>query len=159
MRESNEGARNLIVEVVDNRSLAPAIIERIRQEWPSASGASEMVERRICGDYQRQAFPATLAAVESGTLRGFVVLIHHDNSAAQGRPHWIDAVFVEPAFRRKGLALELIAAAEQRAKALGATSLFALTDVPALYAKAGWAVEETLFGEISGFVMKRDLET
>lgn len=69
---------------------------------------------------------------------GFVSLTLYEKGIEQGRPHWIDALYIEPAYRRRGLALKLIQAAEIRGGILGISEIFALTEIPGLYHKAGW---------------------
>ena len=51
---------------------------------------------------------------------------------------WINALFVPPIHRRKGIASQLIQAAEAEAVRLREAELYALTDLPALYEKLGW---------------------
>ena len=51
---------------------------------------------------------------------------------------WVNAVFVAPAYRGRGLASQLIRAAEDAARELRLSRLFALTELPDLYVKLGW---------------------
>ena len=51
---------------------------------------------------------------------------------------WINALFVPPKHRRKGIASHLIQAAEAEAVRLREGEVYALTDIPALYEKLGW---------------------
>ena len=53
---------------------------------------------------------------------------------------WINAVLVLPAYRKHGVASQLICLAEQNASRFGEQNLFVLSEFPLLYQKLGWSV-------------------
>lgn len=53
---------------------------------------------------------------------------------------WINALLVVPQYRRRGLASHLIDLAHTRARDLGVSTLFVLTEYPDLYRHNGWQV-------------------
>jgi len=126
-----------IVELLDRPEFIPIVVRWIRTEWPDSRN-DRAVEERLCGSRQRGILPLALVAIEGATPVGFLSLTLYEKGIEQGRPHWIDALYVEPAFRGRGLALELIQAAEKQGTRLEIPELFALTEIPGLYHKAGW---------------------
>lgn len=129
-----------IVELLDHPKLIPTVIGWIRQEWPD-SRDDVAIEARLCGSRRRGTLPMALVAISGNEPIGFVSLTLYEKGIEQGRPHWIDALFVEPPHRRHGLAQRLLRAAEEKAATLEITELFALTEIPGLY--RGWhSVEE-----------------
>jgi GNAT superfamily N-acetyltransferase len=126
-----------IVDLLDRPEFIPIVVKWIRAEWPD-SRDDRAVEERLCGARQRGTLPLALVAVSSSTPVGFVSLTLYEKGIEQGRPHWIDALYVEPAHRGRGLALELLEAAERAGGVLGISELFALTEIPELYHRAGW---------------------
>jgi len=68
---------------------------------------------------------------------------------------WVNAVLVAPAYRRQGLASRLIQTAERAAKDAQVSCLFALTELPGLYAKLGWSAASSQGGD---YVMMKGIE-
>lgn len=131
-----------IVELLDHPEFIPAVIGWIREEWPD-SRDDGAIEERLCGSRRPGSLPVALVAISGNEPIGFVSLTLYEKGIEQGRPHWIDALFVAPPHRRHGLAQRLLRAAEEKAATLEITELFALTEIPGLYHKCGWhSVEE-----------------
>jgi len=124
-------------DLAERPEKVPTVVRWIRETWPDARTDAAIAER-IWGQGEPGKLPCTLLAESNGESIGFVSLVLFQKGISQGRPHWIDALYVEPEYRRFGLALRLIERAEQRARELGLERLFALTDIPGLYLKAGW---------------------
>ena len=143
-----EGTR--IAELLDFPEFIPTVVHWFRQEWPD-SRDDAAIEERLCGSHernpliiaQRNILPVTLVAIHGSAPVGFVSLIQYEKGIEQGRPHWIDALYVEPSQRGKGLARQLLLGAEAKGAELNIAELFALTEIPQLYFKCGWrGVEE-----------------
>jgi GNAT superfamily N-acetyltransferase len=82
--------------------------------------------------------PRPLVAIsDEGTLGGLAFAIFRA-PGTESPGIWINALFVAPNHRRKGIATLLIRAAEGEAERLGERELYALTDIPELYEKLGW---------------------
>jgi GNAT superfamily N-acetyltransferase len=126
-----------IVELSDCPEFIPTVIRWIRQEWPD-SRDNRAIEERLCGSGKRNALPMALVAVYGGVPIGFVSVTLYEKGIEEGRPHWIDGLYVEPAYRGQGLASRLLEKAESMSAHLGITELFALTEIPGLYHKCGW---------------------
>ena len=63
--------------------------------------------------------PTAFVAHDGGTYVGSVLLIENDLKVRPQYAPWIAALWVEPAFRRRGVAEELIDAARSEAKRFG----------------------------------------
>ena len=146
-----------IVDLLDSPEFIPAVVRWIRQEWPD-SREDSAIEERLCGTRQRGTLPLALVAVRGSTPIGFVSLTLYEKGIEQGRPHWIDALYIEPAYRGHGIARQLLHAAEEKSIVLGLTELFALTEIPGLYHKCGWhSIEEITTPTGRDFIVARRL--
>jgi GNAT superfamily N-acetyltransferase len=146
-----------IVELLDRPEVIPTVVRWIRQEWPDSRDDSA-IEERLCGSRRRDMLPLALVAVTGSTPIGFVSLTLYEKGIEQGRPHWIDALYVEPPHRGQGIAGQLLHAAAEKSVVLGLTELFALTEIPGLYHKCGWhSVEEITTPTGLDFIVARRL--
>lgn len=81
---------------------------------------------------------------------GMVLLIDCDlDSHAHLRP-WVAGVYVDPAWRGKGVAAALVGAAEACARRDGHARAYLYTAIPDLYARLGWTAREALLGDRTG---------
>jgi predicted N-acetyltransferase YhbS len=126
-----------IVELIDRPNLIPTIVSWVQREWPKNRN-DESVEHRICGAREREKLPSALIALSGNLPIGFISLVYYEKGVEVGRPHWIDAVYVEPSHRGQGVACELLREAERKAASMGIERLFALTEIPDFYKKSGW---------------------
>jgi GNAT superfamily N-acetyltransferase len=146
-----------IVELLDHPEFIPAVIGWIRQEWPD-SRDDDAIEERLCGSRHGGTLPVALVAISDNEPIGFVSLTLYEKGIEQGRPHWIDALYVEPLRRGQGLAQRLLRAVEEKAAPLRITELFALTEIPGLYHKCGWrSVEEIVTPQGRDFIVSKSL--
>ncbi|MBI1860101.1 MAG: GNAT family N-acetyltransferase [Deltaproteobacteria bacterium] len=126
-------------------------------EWPEPKRSREDVIVRIFGAGKEDQLPQTLVLHEEAGPIGYSTILLYEKGRSSGQIHWIDAVYVKPEKRKRGLWTKLILAAEGKAKALGASEVFALTDIPILYQKLSWTICETRTGTASGSVMSKKL--
>ena len=89
------------------------------------------------------ALPVPLLALRDEELVGGLVFSSFRRPRTTEIALWVNAVFVAPAFRRRGIASKLIEAAEPEAIRHGHRRLFALSDLPDLYEKLDWHLIET----------------
>lgn len=82
--------------------------------------------------------PPPLLATEGRELFGGLMFSSFHKPGGEELGLWINALFVAPEHRRKGIASQLILAAQVEAARTGERELFALTDIPTLYVKLGW---------------------
>jgi GNAT superfamily N-acetyltransferase len=89
-------------------------------------------------DLADSAAPRPLIAIEDDVTLGGLAFSIFQCPVAESLGLWINALYVHPNHRRKGVASQLIRAAECEAGRLGERGLYALTDIPDLYEKLGW---------------------
>ena len=133
------------------------IVDWNLKEWPKPDRSRGDVKARIFGSGTEDQLPQTLVLEENDEAIGYATMILYEKGRPMGQLHWIDAVFIKPEKRKKGLASQLIVAAEKKAATLGILELFALTDIPLLYQKLGWALCETRVENVAGTIVCRKL--
>ena len=79
-----------------------------------------------------------LVAIADIELLGGLAFASFQAPGAESVGLWINAIFVAPKHRQKGVASQLIRAAEVEAIRLGERELYALTDIPELYERLDW---------------------
>ncbi|MEX2470171.1 MAG: GNAT family N-acetyltransferase [Pseudohongiellaceae bacterium] len=85
--------------------------------------------------------PPPLLALARDELVGGISFTWYPAPETSELALWINTVYVRDAYRRKGIALQLIEAAERIVLAeFNATELLVYTNVPGLYAKNGWEI-------------------
>ena len=132
-----------IYNVINKPTLVQTVLEWHKREWPKPNVGVDSIKKRIIGTSDSQ-LPVTLVAVDGTEAVGFVSMIFHAESEEKGRPHWIDAVYVELSHRNKGVASLLIRAIQQAAIGMKIEQLHALTEIPILYEKNGWGIAERI---------------
>ena len=131
-----------IVELCNRPTYLGTIIDWNLKAWPKPDRNQDEVKLRIFGKGIGNQLPQTLILEEKDEPIGYSTLIYYEKGLLTGRLHWIDAVYVKPERRKKGLGSKLIRAAEKKAGELNISELFALTDLPVLYHKLGWSTVE-----------------
>lgn len=96
-----------------------------------------------------------LVALVEGEPAGMVLLIDCDLESHAHLTPWVAGVYVEPAFRGKGVAAALVEAAEAYARREGHALAYLYTAIPDLYARMGWAIQEILTGDSAGMSLMR----
>ncbi len=83
--------------------------------------------------------PSPLLALFGERLAGGISFTWHIAPESPEMALWINTVYVAPAFRGKGVATALVAAADEHARMeAGEKTLLVYTDVPQLYEKNEW---------------------
>ena len=82
-----------------------------------------------------------------------MLLIDNDLDSHAHLTPWLASLYVDPAFRNKGIGKQLIAAAENAARDQGHSELYLYTDKPDYYRAAGWQHHEALAGENDGMAI------
>lgn len=126
--------------VADVEMLAP-LFDAYRQFYGSPSdvpAAKQFLEQRL---YREES--VVLQAHGEGVCKGFVQLYPSFSSGALARTFVLNDLYVDERFRRQGIATQLLAAAEQFARAEGAARLTLATGVgnvgaQAVYESSGW---------------------
>jgi len=99
--------------------------------------------------------PPPLLAIEGRKLLGGLMFSSFQKPDREEIGLWINALFVAPEHRRKGIGSLLIRAAEAEAARTGERELFALTDIPKLYQRLGWqCVESSSNGTVVGALLE-----
>lgn len=106
-------------------------------------------EHLICSA-QTERIPLTVIALVDNALAGSASLITHDLDTHPELTPWLANVYVHPAFRKRGLATQLIERIMTEARGLGIETLHLFTAHQAdFYARLGWRrlSEESYCGE------------
>ena len=120
---------------VVSSSVAPEHVRRLREwliaEWGEVEPFKSQSDGRIV-------VPLPLLGIEGQELQGGLMFSGFRKPGGDELGLWINALFVAPEHRRKGIASQLIRAAEAQAFRAGERELFALTNIPKLYENLGW---------------------
>ena len=148
-----------VVGLAEHPQHLETVLEWYMREWPAAGG-KQVVTQRLYGAGLRDQLPLTLLALSESIPVGFISLIFYEQGLETGRLHWVDALYTNPRFRRRGVASHLLRIGEERAIGLGIKDLYALTDEVSLYEHNGWMpVKETTPGSSRDVVMQRRIRT
>lgn len=85
----------------------------------------------------------TILALVDGVPIAMASLADHDLESRPELKHWLAAVYVEPNFRQRGIAADLVRVVEREAALRGIPLLHLYTNTAeGLYTKLGWTVAE-----------------
>ena len=178
-----------IAWLADHLDLVPTVAQWFHEEWSHLhpGGSVEKTEKRISGRLHRDQIPTIFIALQDRTPVGSAGLLEYDTSvdqtierahiadAARGQADlkwletriiptpWLASVYVAPAYRRRGIATQLVRHNMQLAKRLGAETLYLYTETEgaeALYRSLGWQVVERLvYTDMHTTLMSVDLSS
>ncbi len=74
---------------------------------------------------------------------GTVLLIENDHENYKQYRPWLAALYVDPDYRRKGIARKLVTTVKDFAHSRGEDQLFLYTASPNIYSEMGWQIIET----------------
>ena len=134
----------VIAPLADHVAHLPLIAAWNVQSWGAATGRSyDGYVARLNGYLSRGPLPMALIALSDGRPAGTACVNLDDMST---RPHlapWLANLYVDPAYRRRGIGAALVRAAEDAARAVGRARLYPYTpNQERLYAALGWRVIE-----------------
>lgn len=138
----------------DKPEFSPVIADRCWQAWWRDSDVTlSQYHDAIENMTSKQRLPSAYVAVDDEKYAGSVLLIEDDLPARPLLSPWIAALWVEPAFRKQGVALRLINAARQGAACLEYDRCYLnATDVNSPYYEArGFQMVEIAVGDVNVF--------
>jgi GNAT superfamily N-acetyltransferase len=125
---------------------ADTIADRGWHAWKSNGDSSIMDYRAGLEPMLTSAnsIPFAVVAHDAETYLGSVLVIEHDLDARPNLSPWIAALWVEPVFRSKGVAQQLVERAVAQAKDLGVKQVYlcALPHMAPYYLARGWWLDE-----------------
>ena len=131
-----------IHDLADFPQWLPTISSWLHEEWRALFGEQTLrqVEARIAGMMARDAIPTALVAVVDGDqVIGTVILKEQDVDQRATTP-CVTGLFVLPHYRRRGIGIQLLRAAENKAREIGHSKLYLMTQTPQpFYDVYGWS--------------------
>ena len=115
------------IELLDDHpETIPILVDWFEREWapyygPTGPGDAEQDLRRCCN---REELPLALVALSGGAVCGTAALKRESVTTHRHLTPWLAALLVAPAFRRRGVGEQLIAAVEAKAQQLGFDCLY-----------------------------------
>lgn len=130
-----------IDHLAEHRELAPGLARwhhaawsALLPAWTLAEAEAELATHRL-----RRAIPTTLVAFVDREAVGSVSLLLEDHERITGYSPWLASLYVQPAWRRRGVGAALVERAVAEAAALGVPRLYLYTpDAEAYYRGLGW---------------------
>lgn len=122
-----------MVQIINSHSNSPYLTQL--NDWFTAEWGEFNVYNATRFNHN---FPLPLLAIEQDKLLGGLAFTRYKNPQNQNIALWVNALWVAPEHRGKGIAVSLLQSAEQVATQLNETQLFARTNVPQLYQKNAW---------------------
>ena len=139
-----------IVNLRDARQFFPDVADRIWRAWwkPGGTPLAEL-EEMLSDVIAANDFPFTLVAVEDDRFAGTVTAIASDLDERPELTPWIAAVWVEPEFRRSGVARAIVEQAVQTMFEQGHAQVYLYANAPmrSFYLGLGWTLLEEKFGQ------------
>lgn len=124
----------------------PTVAAWVYGEWGDHMPPGFTVEdlaRTFRGHLQRERIPLTLIAFWDRQPVGSASIYVHDLEVRPELTPWLAAVYVAPAYRRRGIGSALVQAVEAAAQGLHIQRLYLFTpDQEHFYARLGWSVLE-----------------
>lgn len=136
---------------------ASVIAERGWREWWAESGKPlQDYQAGIAEMLQGTGIPTAFVAYEGDVYAGSVLLIGNDLESRPSYTPWVAALWVEPVYRCRGIAAQLIAAARAAAQQLGYETCYlcAAAEVSPYYLKQGFSITEYDVEGLNIFVLK-----
>jgi GNAT superfamily N-acetyltransferase len=151
-----------IVNLRDAQQFFPDVADRIWRAWSEPNGEPlAEVERELTEVVAAVEFPFTLVSISNGTFAGTVTAVVSDLDERPELFPWVAALWVEPRFRRSGIARTLVERAVQTMFSQGHPQIY-LYAIPALqsfYLGLGWTLLEQQFGRYSVDIFVRRAPT
>lgn len=127
--------------LADCAELLPLIARWHWGEWGhhNPQGSYERTLDRLSRRANRDRIPLTYIALEGDDPIGTASLVEHDMESRKDLSPWLAGVYVDPAYRRQGVASALVRKVCEAAESLGVQTLYLYTNTAAiLYQQLGW---------------------
>ena len=103
--------------------------------------------------------PPILVAVKGREVVGALAYTWFEQPQTSNKVVWINALYVDAAYRQRGIAQQLIRLSEKALSSLAQSQLYAYTNVPQLYRSVGWRKVEEAECEAGHAVMMQLLDS
>lgn len=125
-----------ICTIRSRAELTASAAEWFASKWgiPAAEYSSSMAECALC----RSAVPQWYLAMDGGKIAGGCGVIENDFHDRRDLAPNLCALYVEPEYRGRGLAGELLSFAARDMAALGTGTLYLITEHDSFYERYGW---------------------
>jgi len=129
------------VNLADRLDLIDLVSRWRWQEW-NRDKSIEYVKYSTAHNTQRDRIPMTFIAMLQDRPVGTVSLWMNDLACRQDLHPWMASLYVDEAYRNKGIGTQLQAYATNAARGLGYTRIYLITDHVGYYERLGWAFLE-----------------
>jgi len=149
-----------IQELSSVREHLPIIGTWIHQTfWEESAKSVDDIQRLLKSHLPGTSIPTTLIAINGNSKPvGSVCFMKRDMEERPMLTPWLAALFVQPAYRKRGIGSQLVNALIQRARNAGYERLcLSADDHVALYARLGFNISETGVGPNQLTIMQRTL--
>lgn len=148
--------------LANQQRLLPAVARAHFEEWGHFRPERTLEERTqgLLGCCGYREVPTVLVAVAQGQLLGTAMLIAHDMETRPELSPWLAGVYVNPNYRRRGLATALIERVILEAATIGVTTLYLYTEphLESFYRRLGWqSMEKCEYRGIHVVIMSLNL--
>lgn len=131
------------IQPLANRPEAiPTIAHWYHCEWGHLKDTSspDKLNKTLSEYLNRDKLPTIWVAIDKENLIGAIQLRHQENRDYPQDSHWLGGVFVDPLYRKQGVATQLIQHAIEQAKRLEINELYLQTESKnvGLYHSQGW---------------------
>lgn len=147
-----------IANLRDAQHLVPIVADRLWRAWGKPDGDPlRDVELELAETLAAPDFPFILVATIDGQFAGTVSAIATDLPERPELTPWVASLWVEPEFRRAGVARALIEHAVQAmfAQHHKLIYLYAIPELQPLYLRLGWTLVEPRFGRLGVDIFTR----
>jgi N-acetylglutamate synthase-like GNAT family acetyltransferase len=131
--------------LADRADFIPELARLHFQEWgylrpEQTLEARTKSLRARCG---HRCIPQVVVATIDDEVLGSAMLLTHDLDIRKDLSPWLAGVYVKSAYRKQGIATQLICRIEEEASALGVRRLYLYTpSAEAFYSRLGWQLTE-----------------
>ncbi|MGE0652464.1 MAG: GNAT family N-acetyltransferase [Alphaproteobacteria bacterium] len=154
------GAGLVVAPLADHPEHVDLVVDWNFRFWGPVTARSHAgYVERVRGYLSRGPLPIVLVALADGKPAGTVSVNLDDMSTRPDLGPWVANLYVDPAFRGRGVGSALVRAAEDAARAAGHARIFLYTpDQERMYTRLGWRViDRDVYDGEDVAVMTKDL--
>jgi len=130
-----------IINLTSRKELAKQIANWLWDEWGGRYNYN-FFESFVKNCLKEEDLPQLFGAFNEGQLVGCVTLIRNDLMSRQDLTPWLAALYVDPAFRDRGLGTFLLDYVIQKARELGYPQVYLGSLLIGYYENQGWSFLE-----------------